>query len=103
MVTLNTLVFSVFRTDVPKAGTGHYKYGQREYCKLQIAGENIIHETLMLTNKIIFLPLHITLGLMKQYVKILDKDEHCFRSLCSAFPGFSEENLKAGIFDGSKI
>ena len=40
---------------------------------------------------------------MKQYVRILDKDEHCFRSLCSAFPSLSEENLKAGIFDGSKI
>ena len=57
----------------------------------------------MLTNKTIFLPLYIKLGLMKQYVRILDKDEHCFRSLCSAFPGLSEENLKAGIFDGSKI
>ena len=73
MVTLNTLVFSVFGTDVPKTGTGYYKYGQRKNCKLQIAGENIIHETLMLTNKIIFLPLHIKLGLMKQYVKMLDK------------------------------
>ena len=40
---------------------------------------------------------------MKQYVKALDKEGNCFRYLCSAFPGLSEEKLKAGIFDGPKI
>ena len=57
----------------------------------------------MSRDKIIFLPLHIKLGLMKQYVKILDKDEHCFRCLFNACPGLSKEKLKAGILDGLKI
>lgn len=53
-------------------------------------------------NKIIFPSLHIKLGQMKQYLKVLDKGKHCFRYLCSAFHGLSEEKLKAGIFDGPK-
>ena len=43
------------------------------------------------------------LGLMKQYLKALDKEENCFRYSYSAFPGLSEEKLKAGIFDGRQI
>ena len=70
---------------------------------LQIGGKNIINEPLVPRGKIIFPPLHIKLGLMKQYVKALDKEGNCFRYLCSAFPGLSEEKLKAGIFDGPKI
>ena len=40
---------------------------------------------------------------MNQYVKVLDKDEHCLRYLCVTFPGLREKKLKAGIFDGLKI
>ena len=53
--------------------------------------------------KIIFPPLHIKLGLMKQYVKALSKEGDCFRYLCAAFPELSEEKLKAGVFDGPQI
>ena len=54
----------------------------------------------MFGDKIKFPPLDINLRLMKQYV---DKDEHCFRYLCSVFFGLNEEKLKAGTFDGPKI
>ena len=40
---------------------------------------------------------------MKQYVKSLDKDGDCFRYICSTFPGLTNENLKAGIFDDPQI
>ena len=53
----------------------------------------------MFGDKIKFPPLDINLRLMKQYV---DKDEHCFRYLCSVFFGLNEEKLKAGTFDGPK-
>ena len=46
---------------------------------LQIVGENIIDEPLMPREKILFLPMHIMLGLMKRYVKALDKNDHFFR------------------------
>ena len=48
--------------------------------------------------KIIYPPLHIKLGLIKQFVKALDKTGQCFQYISSAFPGLSNEKLKAGIF-----
>ena len=54
-------------------------------------------------DRILFPPLQIRLGLIKQFTKALDKDDDCFTYLCQAFPGLTMEKLKAGIFDGSQI
>lgn len=43
------------------------------------------------------------LGIMKQFVKALDKNGRCFQYLCNKFPILSETKLKEGIFDGSQI
>ena len=40
---------------------------------------------------------------MKQFVKALDKEGHCFQYICSTFPGLSYEKVKAGVFDGPHI
>lgn len=64
---------------------------------------NIINEPLVDREKILFPPLHIKLGLMKQFTRALDKDGRCFNYLCRAFPGVTIEKLKAGIFDGPQI
>ena len=40
---------------------------------------------------------------MKQFVKSLNKTGQCFQYILSAFPGLSNEKLKAGIFDGRQI
>lgn len=53
------------------------KWSERK--TLQIVGENIIDDPLMPRDKILFLPMHIMLGLMKRYVKALDKNDHFFR------------------------
>ena len=71
--------------------------------QMVIGQDNIIKETLVERSKIIFLPLHIKLGLMKQFVKALDKEGECFKYFCKAFPRLSSEKLKAGIFDGPQI
>ena len=52
---------------------------------------------------IVLPPLHINLGLMKQFVKALDRSEDCFRYISSTFPGLSYEKKKAGIFYGPQI
>ena len=65
--------------------------------------KNIIHEPLVPREKIIFPPLHIKLGLMKQFVKALNKEGECFHYLSSFFSSISDEKLKAGIFDGPQI
>ena len=70
---------------------------------LQVGQNNIIHEPLVEREKIVFPPLHIKLGLMKQFVKALSTESDCFKYLCNAFPGITIEKLKAGIFDGPQI
>ena len=68
--------------------------------QLKVGHKNVIHGQLVPSEKIIFPPLHIKLGLMKQFVKALNKTGQCFQYILSAFPGLSNEKLKAGIFDG---
>ena len=70
---------------------------------MKVSQHNVIQEPLVDRDHIMFPPLHIKLGLTKQYVKSLDKDGDCFRYICSKFPGLSNEKLKAGIFDGPQI
>ena len=64
---------------------------------------NALYKPLVPRDKIIFPPLHINLGLMKQFVKALDKEAACFEYICKAFPGVTIEKLKKGIFDGPDI
>jgi hypothetical protein len=40
---------------------------------------------------------------MKQFVKALDKNGHCFQYLCHTFPVLSGKKLKEGIFNGQQI
>ena len=55
------------------------------------------------TDRILFPPLHIRLGLIKQFTKALDKDGECYTYLCQDFPGLTMEKLKAGFFNGPQI
>ena len=64
---------------------------------------NVINTPLVPRGRIILPPLHIKLGLMKQYVKALNKDGECFEYILKKFPNLSSEKLKAGIFDGPQI
>lgn len=64
---------------------------------------NILHQPLVDRKNIIFPPLHIKLGLMKQFVKTLSIEGDCFKYLISVFPGLSYEKIKAGVFDGPQI
>lgn len=36
-------------------------------------------------------------------VKILDKNEKCFKYICSEFSNWTSEKLKTGIFEGSQV
>lgn len=64
---------------------------------------NIINEPLVDRTRVLLPPLHTKLGLMKQYVKALDKDSECFQYLGRKFPQISDAKLKEGIFDGPQI
>ena len=47
----------------------------------------------------IFPPIHIKLGLMKQILKAQDKEGKFIKDLRAAFPSLSEETVKQGKFD----
>ena len=79
---------------------------QREWLEremLSVGKHNVIHKQLVDKEKIVSHPLHIRLGLMKQFVKALDKDRACFQYISDVFPGLSKEKKKMGIFDGLQI
>ncbi|GFW51248.1 uncharacterized protein TNCV_3595301 [Trichonephila clavipes] len=65
--------------------------------------KNVERQSLVDPKKILFPLLHIKLGLMKQFVKALDKEGKCFKYLCEQFPGLSDAKLKEGIFVGPDI
>ena len=64
---------------------------------------NILNEPLVDRKNIIFPPLHLKLGLMKQFVKALATEGDCFKYILTAFPSLSFEKIKAGVFDGPQI
>lgn len=65
--------------------------------------KNVLHPNLVDTNKVYLPPLHIKLGLMKNFVKALDKEGDAFQFLKLKFPGLSDAKLKEGIFVGPQI
>jgi len=65
--------------------------------------KNVVNPPLVLPEKI-FLPLlHINLGLMKNFVKGMDKTGHGFEYLRNKFPNVSDAKIKEGIFIGPQI
>ena len=70
--------------------------------KLIPGQKNVQFNALVLREKILLPPLHIKIGLIKQFVKALNKDSKCFKYVCQSFPQLSEAKLKEGIFVGPK-
>ncbi|KAF2882633.1 hypothetical protein ILUMI_23532 [Ignelater luminosus] len=54
-------------------------------------------------NLYLILPLHIKIGLMKQFVKALDKGGKRFKCIIKQFPALSDTKVKEGIFNGPEI
>ena len=81
----------------------HYTKNEWPSRELKVGEKNVINEALVPRDKIIFPPLHIKLGLMKQFVKALNKEGNYFKYICKSFPGLIAETLKAGVFDGPDI
>lgn len=48
-------------------------------------------------------PLHIKLGLIKNFVKALDNNSDAFRHLSNTFPELSYAKVKEGVFIGPQI
>lgn len=70
---------------------------------LQPGHMNVSHQPLVDSRKILLPPLHIKLGLMKNFVKAMDQGGAGFRYLQEKFPRISQAKLKEGIFVGPQI
>lgn len=87
-----------------RADSEHYVrkiWPKRE--ELTIGKHSIKTAPLVDAQKILLPPLHIKLGLMKAFVKGLDRDGAAYKYLCERFPEISEAKLKEGIFIGPQI
>lgn len=65
--------------------------------------KNIIHESLIDPAKVLLPPLHIKLGLMKPFVKALNKEGDCFKYLCAVFPKLSDAKIKEAFLSDLKL
>ena len=71
--------------------------------RMQPGSKNVLRVPLVQRDRVIMPPLHIKLGLMKNFVKALDKDSDAFRYLCTKFPELSYAKVKEGVFIGPQI
>lgn len=64
---------------------------------------NVKHEPLVPVDKILLPPLHIKLGLIKQFIKGLNSNSEALSLIRQMFPKLSEAKVKGGIFTGPQI
>jgi hypothetical protein len=65
--------------------------------------KNIMRKSIVDPKKILLPPIHMKLGIMKQFVKALPKTGNCFKCLYKTFPHLSKAKLKEGVFVGPDI
>ena len=71
--------------------------------EMNVGDTNITNAPLVDRRRIVSPPLHVKLGLIKQFVKALCKEGNCFQYIKAAFSSVSEEKIKEVIFDGPQI
>lgn len=87
-----------------RADSVHYR--QREWpqrTEFVPGRHNVKTLPLVPPEKVLLPPLHIKLGLMKNFVKSLAKDGEGFKYLSNKFPLVSDAKVQAGIFVGPQI
>jgi len=65
---------------------------------LKVGEKNVQHPALIEWHKILVPPLRIKLGLMKNFVKAVDRTGLVFKCLAEKFPRLSEAKIKRGFF-----
>ena len=82
----------------------HYSYKELEKQSEIIPGINsAANQPLINPNNVLLPPLHIKLGLVKNFVKAIRSNSDAFSYLKELFPRLSEAKLKEGIFIGPQV
>ena len=71
--------------------------------EFQPGSQNVKYVPLVDAKNVLLTPLHIKLGLIKNFVKAMNKEGEGFKYLRQVFPQLSNDKLKEGIFIGSQI
>ena len=71
--------------------------------EFSVGKSNVKWDPLIDPSKILTPPFHIKLGLIKQFIKSLDKNSDASQYLQNFFPEISEAKKKAGVFVGPQI
>ena len=74
-----------------------------ERSEFQPGSQNVKYIPLVDPKDVLLPPLHIKLGLMKNFVKAMNKEGDGFKYLRQVFPQLSDAKLKEGIFIGPQI
>jgi hypothetical protein len=70
---------------------------------LKVEKKNVQRPALAEWHKILLPPLHIKLGLMKIFVKAMDRNGSAFKYLAEKISRLSEAKIKQGVFVGPQI
>ena len=82
----------------------HYKIKNWSKRKELVVGEHNVQKVQLIEpNRILLPPLHIKLGLMKQFVRALDHSNPSYSYIRKTFPTLSDEKVKQGVFVGPQI
>lgn len=65
--------------------------------------QNVIEIALVPKEAIIIPPLHLKLGIVKQFIKAIPKDEQTFQTFWAMFPKISDAKLQEGVLTGPDI
>jgi len=74
-----------------------------ERSDLQPGTYSVKNVALVSADKILLPPLHIKLGLIKQFVTALDPSDETLKEIRSLFPKLSEAKVSAGVFVGPQV
>src|SRR5258705_1856737 len=81
----------------------HYVRKDWPVRRLTVGQKNVEQESLVAPEDVLLPPLHIKLGLVKQFVKAMDKDGEGFAYWHRKFPRLTPAKIKEGVFVGPQI
>lgn len=81
----------------------HYVRREWPIRELEPGKKNVVKTPLVASKDVLLPPLHIKLGIMKNFVKAMDKEKPAFKYLKEKFPKISAAKLNEGIFVGPQI
>ena len=69
----------------------------------QSGSHSVVADPLVKLHQILLPPIHIKLGLIKNFIKVINKESPAFAFIKQTFPQVSDAKMNAGFFNGLRI